>query len=174
MPLGVPIIYNEVELKKLNDYLVKNNVVIILKPHFAANINNIKIQKLSNFIITNNSFLNQNGISLYSLLGVSDALITDYSSVYYDYLIKNKPIALTLDDYENYKKNTGFLYDYKSIIKGYYVYDKKDLYSFIDEIKESLDTCKKSREETIKLLNLDTKGNYSKKLFKHLVDKYHF
>lgn len=174
MPLGVPIIYNEVELKKLNDYLVKNNVVIILKPHFAANINNIKIQKLSNFIITNNSFLNQNGISLYSLLGVSDALITDYSSVYYDYLIKNKPIALTLDDYENYKKNTGFLYDYKSIIKGYYIYDKKDLYSFIDEIKESLDTCKKSREETIKLLNLDTKGNYSKKLFKHLVDKYHF
>lgn len=173
MPLGIPIIYNEKELKKLNDYLVKNNTVIILKPHFAANINNIKIQKLSNFIITNNNFLNQNDISLYSLLGVSDALITDYSSVYYDYLIKNKPIALTLDDYENYKNNTGFIYDYKNIIKGYYVYNKKDLYNFIDEIKESKDTCEELRKETIKLLELDTNGNYSKKLFNHLVDKYH-
>lgn len=173
MPLGIPIIYNEKELKKLNDYLVKNNTVIILKPHFAANINSIKIQKLSNFIITNNNFLNQNDISLYSLLGVSDALITDYSSVYYDYLIKNKPIALTLDDYENYKNNTGFIYDYKNIIKGYYVYNKKDLYNFIDEIKESKDTCEELRKETIKLLELDTNGNYSKKLFNHLVDKYH-
>ena len=79
-----------------------------------------------------------------------------------------------IDDYENYKKNTGFIYDYKNIIKGYYVYNKKDLYNFIDEIKESKDACKELREETIKLLELDTKGNYSKKSFKHLVDKYHF
>ena len=62
---------------------------------------------LSNLVFINDAFLSDNGIINYELLGVADALLTDYSSVYYDYLLLDRPIGLCWDDYEEYKAN-GF------------------------------------------------------------------
>lgn len=174
MPLGIPIIYNLNELEKLNEYLKENKIILVLKPHFVANLKDIKAKTYSNFKIIYNKDLDDLGLTLYELLSGSDALITDYSSVYYDYLITKKPIGLTLDDYEDYKKETGFAYPYKEIMKGHYIYNIKDFYDFIDELIANKDTFKKERLEIIKKLNLDTDGNYSKKLFDYIVKTYNF
>ena len=45
------------------------------------------------------------------MLGSSDALITDYSSVYFDYLLLDKPIGFTVDDMELYIKDRGFIFN---------------------------------------------------------------
>ena len=174
MPLGIPIIYNIKELEKLNNYLKKKHIIIVLKPHFVANLGDLKAKSYSNFKVIYNKDLDDFGITLYELLGSTDALITDYSSVYYDYLITKKPIGLTLDDYEDYKKETGFAYEYKEIMKGHYIYNTEDLYSFIDDLSNGLDPNKKDRLSIIKKLNFDTEGNYSKKLFDYIVKKYNF
>ncbi len=174
MPLGIPIIYKEEELSKMNEYLKKRKITLVLKPHFASSLDIIKAKDYSNFKILSNQDLANKELTLYNLLNDSDALITDYSSVYYDYLITKKPIALTLDDYEDYKTNTGFAYEYKDIIKGHYVYDIKDFYDFIDSIDLGNDPHKKERETTLKKLKLDTEGNYSKKILNYLKDKYNF
>ena len=174
MPLGIPIIYDIDALNKLNDYLKEKKMTIILKPHFASDLSKITAKSYSNFKIIYNHDLDDYGITLYELLSSTDAMITDYSSVYYDYLVTKKPIALTLDDYEDYKKETGFAYEYKDIIKGHYVYKLEDLYSFLDNLLANKDPKLKDRMSIIKKLDLDTNGNYSKKLFDYLVKKYHF
>ena len=174
MPLGIPIIYDIKELENLNKYLKERNITVILKPHFAANLGDLKAKTYSNFKIIYNNDLAKNNITLYELLGSSDALITDYSSVYYDYLITKKPIALTLDDFKEYEEKTGFAYNYKDIMKGDYIYDAKDFYKFFDNLSKNKDESKDERLKIIKKLGLDTEGNYSKKLFEFLVDKYHF
>ena len=174
MPLGIPIIYNEKELEKLNEYLKKNKITIILKPHFAADISKITSKSYSNFLVIYNKDLDNYNITLYELLGASDAMITDYSSVYYDYLITKKPIGLTLDDFDDYREHTGFAFDYKKVIKGKYIYDMKDFNDFVTEIKDDKDSGYKDRMSTIKFLKLDTEGNYSKKLFDYIVKTYHF
>lgn len=46
-------------------------------------------------------------IDSYSLLAVSEALITDYSSVFFDYLALRKQIILFMEDYELYKEKRG-------------------------------------------------------------------
>ena len=38
-------------------------------------------------------------------------MITDYSSVFFDYLLADKPIVTTTDDMEEWKKMTGFAFD---------------------------------------------------------------
>ena len=49
------------------------------------------------------------------LLACADLLITDYSSVLYDYLIFEKPFVLFAPDYEAYQRNRGFYIDYGSL-----------------------------------------------------------
>ena len=57
------------------------------------------------------SDLEMAGIQLYELLGQTDALMTDYSSVAVDYMLCDKPIAFLLEDYEAYRKNRGFVFE---------------------------------------------------------------
>ena len=48
---------------------------------------------------------------MYVLLRNADALITDYSSAYFDYMLLNRPIAFTVEDIEEYRKKRGFVFD---------------------------------------------------------------
>lgn len=49
------------------------------------------------------------------LLCVADVLITDYSSVLFDYLIYEKPVVLFAPDLEEYEAKRGFYIDYRSM-----------------------------------------------------------
>ena len=106
--LGIPIIYNIENLRALNNFLKQLNILLVLKPHPAQDLSVIKTEKLSNFILLTNQDLEKENINLYEFLGQTDGLITDYSSVYFDYLLTKKPIAITTDDLEEYKKVFGF------------------------------------------------------------------
>lgn len=46
-----------------------------------------------------------NQMDLYEILPHTDLLITDYSSVYFDYLLLDKPIVFTPTDLGEYSKN---------------------------------------------------------------------
>lgn len=48
-------------------------------------------------------------IDTYSFLNCTDALITDYSSVFFDYALTKKPIILFTFDYEQYASERGLL-----------------------------------------------------------------
>ncbi len=49
------------------------------------------------------------------LFSVTDVLITDYSSVLFDYLIYQKPAVLFAPDLEQYVQNRGFYLDYREV-----------------------------------------------------------
>ncbi|MBU0983460.1 MAG: CDP-glycerol glycerophosphotransferase family protein, partial [candidate division Zixibacteria bacterium] len=46
----------------------------------------------------------------YPLLRVTDVLITDYSSVYFDFLLLNRPIVFTPFDYDSYLRDNAEMY----------------------------------------------------------------
>lgn len=129
---GIPIISNLKELREINDVLKRNNDLLVIKIHFAQNVKYIKEVKLSNIVFLSNEDLSQMGLQLYEFLAGTDGLITDYSSIYFDYLLLNKPIGLTVDDMDTYMKYTGIVYDnYYDFIKGTYIKNKKDLVKFL-------------------------------------------
>ncbi|CAM4162126.1 CDP-glycerol glycerophosphotransferase family protein [Lederbergia lenta] len=69
------------------------------------------------------------------LLAVSDILITDYSTVFFDYSLLNRPMIFYPYDLEDYKRSRDFYYTYEDIIPGPMAMDTATL---IELIKEGL------------------------------------
>lgn len=66
---------------------------------------------------------------------VSDALITDYSSVFFDYSILQKPILFYAYDLENYRDNLrGFYLDYGTELPGPIVTSENELWEEVSSL----------------------------------------
>lgn len=138
-------------MEKLNNYLKAKDILLLIKYHPSQNLDYVSLKSYSNIITLTNDQLEKNNVDLYSLMGKSDALITDFSSVYIDYLLVNKPIGFELGDYKSYKNGRGFIVDNPlDFMPGEKIKSPGDLYTFIDNIFSGVD---KYEEERIKLRN---------------------
>ncbi|MCR5202702.1 MAG: CDP-glycerol glycerophosphotransferase family protein [Lachnospiraceae bacterium] len=54
-------------------------------------------------------------VNNYEFLNCTDALITDYSSVFFDYSVSGKPIVLFMYDYDDYMRDRGMYFDIKEL-----------------------------------------------------------
>ncbi len=115
--IGVPLFYTVEALRGFNDFLQAMNIHILYKPHFAQDMSVVRKESLSNFHIINDKDILGRDLQLYEVLAQSEALIMDYSSVFWDYMLLDRPIAITTDDIDIYKKQRG-------------------IFDFIDEVHE--------------------------------------
>lgn len=145
---------NEENIGALNEFLAKKNIILIIKPHPYQQTVPILTKSYSNIKVLTNSKLNLLGINLYSLLGSSDALITDFSSVYFDYLLTNKPIGFLIEDMSTYSKDRGFvLEDPLSFMPGSKFSDLKGFENFILDVSNHIDPYRKERERVNDISN---------------------
>lgn len=104
---GLPLLHDESALDECNKLLKQHGVLLWIKLHpsetgFPEN------NKYSNILIqTDAEFLKLN-TDYYCLLGSCEALISDYSSVYFDYLLLDRPLGFAVEDIESYTQNRGF------------------------------------------------------------------
>lgn len=65
---------------------------------------------------------------------VSDLLITDYSSVFFDYANLDRPMLFYAYDYEHYRNDLrGFYFDIEKKSPGPFVVTEKKFYQYVDE-----------------------------------------
>lgn len=168
-PLGLPIIYNIKELNKLNKYLKQNNILILFKLHPAQDASLLKTDNLSNIIILKDSYLVEKDVQLTELFKITDAMITDYSGIYYDYLLTDKIIGFTVDDFEKYKEEKGFVFkNPKEYMAGEKIENIHDLYTFIDNVIINNDIYREKRNKMKKLFNKYADDKSSERLTKYL------
>ncbi|GER67122.1 CDP-glycerol glycerophosphotransferase family protein [Weizmannia acidilactici] len=92
---------------------LKDEYVFLFKIHpFVKNDFSIPYQ-YSDFFYDFSSYREIN-----DLLFVTDILITDYSSVCFEFALLNKPMLFFAFDVEEYVRKRDFYYDYKSFIPG--------------------------------------------------------
>ena len=174
MPLGIPIIYDKISAIKINEALINENVILIIKPHPAQDMSVIKKLKLENIRFIYNEDLELENVQLNEFLAQTDAMITDYSSVYYDYLLTDKPIAITLDDYNEYRLQKGFVFDEPlDILKGDYIYDLEDFVVFIENVSKGIDNTLEERLNVKNLVHQYTDDNSSKRVYDFIMEKLH-
>lgn len=112
----------------LNDYLAKNNELLIVKSHPMSEFSKVvDLDNYSNIIIINDSWLERNRLTLYMLLSISDTLWSDYSSVLIDYLCTGKPFHILSSDVSDYLDSRGFTFDFYSEFSDYFIRDFNDL-----------------------------------------------
>ncbi len=89
-----------------NMYLEENNIVFLIKYH---PVHVYKDKKGKNMHILKDESFRDKNLDLYEIINAADLLITDYSSIYFDYLLLDRPIVFTPLDLEAYTENRGFL-----------------------------------------------------------------
>ena len=95
-------------------------------------------------------FWNRNEYTIEELLMISDALISDYSSVIYDFAILEKPIALYCYDYEKYNSQRGFYVDIKELLPSTYFEKENDLFNWIVSDTKDTTEVKRLKERNFK------------------------
>ena len=94
-----------------------------------------------------------------------DILLTDYSSVYFDFLLLDRPIIYIPYDLEEYKRERGLLYDFDEVTCGDKTLTQKQ---FIESIKNNLENPAKDelkRKEITERFHLYNDGKASERLF---------
>lgn len=96
-----------------NKFLSDNNILFVLKLHpfeekYWLSQDNFK-QYNTNIAILKTECLTTHLVCIYELLKDFDILITDYSSIYFDFLLLNRPIIFLPLDLEEYAQTRGFL-----------------------------------------------------------------
>ena len=142
------------ELTELNDILSANSVVFMIKVHHDSVVHSIDSDKIkySNIILLSDEDLERNNLFVNDILQYCDMLITDYSSVLFDYLYFNKPIAFITTDLEDYMSTRG-LYNLDFLSIGHNIKAFKDLYNEIINLANGYDDKKTQREEFHTLFN---------------------
>lgn len=144
----LPILGDKKKASMLNEHLKKINVLIVAKPHFAQDLSYLDITELSNLKFIDDNFFIENGFTSYQFVSACDALLTDYSSIYYDYLLCDKPIGVLWEDIEEYKRNPGFSVDLDYVLSGAEkIYNFDELLSFLSRLINNVDNCKEKRKE---------------------------
>ena len=152
---------------KLTKMLQKEKAVFLIKLHYndyAKSKHLFEDFKSSDFIhlISNEDIQND----IYPLLGHVDMLITDYSSICFDYLLLNRPLIFSSFDIKMYQKyDRGFSFDYQDVTPGP---KAKDWLELIGQIEKNLNTPKlyeKQRLSVNRLLNQYHDKNNSQRAY---------
>lgn len=150
LPFGIPLLKNEEMFNELNEMLNKKNILLTIKIHPSQHPDTYKkLKNRSNILVITPQKERELNLDKYNLMKYTDALISDYSSVSFEYLPLNNPIGYVISDIDNYK--IGFIMDNpKDYMVGDLIVTYRELVNFIDNISNNIDKYKNKR---LKLLN---------------------
>lgn len=147
-PYGIPLVQNEKDLIYIQNILEAFNVLLVIKLHPYQNeksYSRLRDFKSSNIVLLDANDIKIYGIDNYRLLNSADALISDYSSSVYSFLLKDRPAAFVLNDMNEYK--LGFIVDnIDEYIYGDRIYSFEDFKAFIEKCVNNIDDFKDKRQ----------------------------
>ena len=165
---GLPLLRDGVAVEQFNTFLKRINVLIALKIHHLQAKKPIFSKEYSNITFWTDNMLADKGYQLYQLVGKSDALLTDYSSITVDYLLTGKPQGFILEDISNYLKGRGFVVDsieeLKSYLPGEYIYSLDDLERFICNVANGNDNFNIERNILLNKIHVAAEGDACKRI----------
>lgn len=125
-----------IDLVAVNQVLAARNEMLILKPHA-----NTKLDAIDDF---SNVMLFQSRADIYPILPYTNCLITDYSSIIYDYvLMEGKSVILYVYDYKDYVGIRDFFYPFDENVVGQRAETKEELLNIFKQGPKKLDEAER-------------------------------
>lgn len=157
---------------RLNKILKKKRYLLLIKPHPMDMINEMDLGNSENFLIIRGKELNEKNVELYELLAQTDVLMTDYSSVYVDYLLLKRPIAFFCSDIEAYEKSRGFcIPSIMELLPGEKIYNEKDFWNYLENLDALNGQWNRERERICGLFYQHQDNNSSKRVCERIFGK---
>lgn len=150
------------DLDLIDQFCRERDCYFNIKFHPNTNIE-IDIQNYTNISVVNNKD------DPNRCLADADYLITDYSSIFFDYLVFNKPILFYVYDEIEYKSESREIYaNVENIDCGPKIYSQSELFTAMQELLEGNDEYMSKRANIIKKYSLRSKDINNKKLYDYL------
>lgn len=157
----VPVLKKE-DFAEINSKLRELGVKVVVKLHPLQDLDQYHTTDLDHFVLLSHQEFVRRKMDLYKFMAQSDALITDYSSIFIDYLLLDRPIAFTEDDMDDYTR--GFVFDNpKSYQPGFRIKTKEDFLAFAESLVNGDDDYKSERKRVMALANDYHDGKFCKR-----------
>lgn len=122
--------FDLINLKNFNDFLCNKRIIFCVKLHPKS-----KLQNYFRQIQSKNIYVFPNDLDPYFFINEIDVLVTDYSSIYFDFLLADKPIIFFDYDLNEYLKESREMYfEYNAYTPGIKVETVDDLTVELDKI----------------------------------------
>ncbi len=126
-----------IDFELLNEILKNKNYYLMLKLHHMTKLS-VGMEQYKNILLLDNK------LDMYPILPFTDCLITDYSSIFFDYKLMNKQVILFPFDKEEYiSKDREMYYDYCLVEENQLVANS---FSELVELIQSDATCVKDNK----------------------------
>ena len=103
------------------------------------------------------------------MLHYTDALISDFSGAYVDYLNLDRPIGFVITDMKDYDTNRGFVFESPTdYMPGMKIKDEIDFLKFCDNVSMNIDTYKADRHKVLSIFSDYQDDNNYRRLALHL------
>ncbi len=151
---------SQILLEKLDQFLIKEKMIFLYKPHPFS-------EKIETEIYENIISISPK-INISDLLIIADILITDYSGVFFDYLLTLRPIVFFSYDLDLYKDARTFYYDYISFVPGPIAKTGDELISLLKSINDWNKKYEKKRKLIHNRFHKYSDGNSKQRIIKFL------
>jgi CDP-glycerol glycerophosphotransferase (TagB/SpsB family) len=170
----MPEIQTQEQLERLDQLLGERGIRLYFRPHPVQELSLFRQEPRENIFIADDEFLRKKGMDLYELLGAAKALITDYSSVYYDFLLTERPIGLTIGDREQYFSKYDCPFDsLAGNVEGVKIESFEEVLAFVRNVADGTIDCEPLRELKKRYHDF-TDGSACERLYKHMQHTYGF
>lgn len=159
--------FPDLDVEILHSTLKKLNACILIKAHINEDDEQANSFLDGNYIQT---VTNDDLPYFQEFLGQIDLMLTDYSGIYFDYLLVNKPMMFLPYDIDLYEKERGFIFDYGENTPGKKV---NTFQEFIDGIETYLTNPKEDEVERLKIqqkFHQYTDGKASERLLEKVTE----
>lgn len=137
--------FKDFDQKQLEAFLDEKNMLLFIRTHVAEQ------GSAAPYLGKRIRFLgNKQAEDVTGILNIFDCLITDYSSIYIDYLLTDKPMIFLPYDRQQYLDGRGMNFDYDDVTPG----PKPETFNdFLDALSPKEDFWKSERTRVNRLFN---------------------
>lgn len=137
--------FKDFDQKQLEAFLEEKNMLLFIRTHVAEQ------GSAAPYLGKRIRFLgNEQAEDVTGILNIFDCLITDYSSIYIDYLLTDKPMIFFPYDRQQYLDGRGMNFDYDDVTPG----PKPETFNdFLDALSPKEDFWKSERTRVNRLFN---------------------
>jgi CDP-glycerol glycerophosphotransferase (TagB/SpsB family) len=141
--------FSDLSFEDINNVLERNDAYLLIRGHWADDLYE-RHGKLDYKPLTEGSRIitanHEEFEDVQELLPFVDILISDYSSIWIDFLLLDRPIIFVPYDLEEYCNERGLLYDYNSITPGPKILTNRE---FIEAIQTYIENPEKDSDKRI-------------------------
>ncbi|QNN54038.1 CDP-glycerol glycerophosphotransferase family protein [Nocardioides mesophilus] len=152
-------------LARVAELAERSGVTLAVKPH---HLDADKFADLGMRVITN-ADLRESQVNLYQLLARAHGLITDYSSVWTDFLATDRPIGFYCPDIDDYTASRGLnVDDYPSLLPGPLLETPEDFDRFLHDCKDEPAASRAKRRRSIEMIGAQMSPGATNRLLRAL------